>query len=256
MIDLYTWPTSNGQRAAIALEECGLAYCVHRVDLSNGEQRAPAFLAINPAGAIPAIVDPDGPGGAPISLAQSGAIALYAATKSGRFLPADAARRATALQWLFFACADAASASGALFYLGVLAPEKSEPNMKFLSDRLLGILRVADRHLAQHEWLGGRTVDRGFRALSRRRRPARTGRRGGRPASPRPLGRRTGGTTRCRPRHGRGRLRLRPCRLGALPAAASARHGAGRVRLRGRAAQLEAPPRGDCSRAIENGRGA
>jgi len=153
MIDLYTWPTSNGQRAAIALEECGLAYRVHRVDLSKGEQRAPAFLAINPAGAIPAIVDPDGPGGAPISLAQSGAIALYAAAKSGRFLPADAARRATALQWLFFACADAASASGALFYLGVLAPEKSEPNMKFLSDRLLGILRVADRHLAQHEWL-------------------------------------------------------------------------------------------------------
>jgi len=152
MIDLYTWPTSNGQRAAIALEECGLAYRVHRVDLSKGEQRAPAFLAVNPAGAIPAIVDPDGPGGASISLAQSGAIALYAATKSGRFLPADAARRATALQWLFFACADAASASGALFYLGVQAPEKSEPNMKFLSDRLLGILRVADRHLAQHEW--------------------------------------------------------------------------------------------------------
>jgi GSH-dependent disulfide-bond oxidoreductase len=153
MIDLYTWPTSNGQRAAIALEECGLAYRVHRVDLSKGEQRAPAFLAVNPAGAIPAIVDPDGPGGASISLAQSGAIALYAATKSGRFLPADAARRATALQWLFFACADAASASGALFYLGVQAPEKSEPNMKFLSERLLGILRVADRHLAQHEWL-------------------------------------------------------------------------------------------------------
>jgi GST-like protein len=153
MIDLYTWPTSNGQRAAIALEECGLAYRVHRVDLSKGEQRAPAFLAVNPAGAIPAIVDPDGPGGASISIAQSGAIALYAATKSGRFLPADAARRATALQWLFFACADAASASGALFYLGVQAPEKSEPNMKFLSDRLLGILRVADRQLAQHEWL-------------------------------------------------------------------------------------------------------
>lgn len=153
MIDLYTWPTSNGQRAAIALEECGLAYRVHRVDLSKGEQRAPAFLAVNPAGAIPAIVDPDGPGGASISLAQSGAIALYAATKSGRFLPADAARRATALQWLFFACADAASASGALFYLGVQAPEKSEPNMKFLSERLLGILRVADRQLAQHEWL-------------------------------------------------------------------------------------------------------
>jgi GSH-dependent disulfide-bond oxidoreductase len=155
MIDLYTWPTSNGQRAAIALEECGLAYRVHRVDLSKDEQHAPAFLTINPAGVIPAIVDPDGPGGAPLALAQSGAIALYAATKSGRFLPTDPAQRAIALQWLFFACADAASASGALYYLGVRAPEKSEPNLRYLSERLVGILRVADRHLARQDWLAG-----------------------------------------------------------------------------------------------------
>ena len=155
MIDLYTWTTSNGQRAAIALEECGLAYRVHRVDLSKDEQHAPAFLAINPAGVVPAIVDPDGPGGAPLSLAQSGAIALYAATKSGRFLPTDPAQRAIALQWLFFACTDAASASGALYYLGVRAPEKSEPNLRYLSERLVGILRVADRHLARQDWLAG-----------------------------------------------------------------------------------------------------
>ncbi len=87
MIDLYTFNTSNGQRAAIILEECGLPYRVHKVDLTKGEQKAPGFLNINPAGAIPAIIDHDGPGGVPLRLAQSGAIVLYAATKAGKFLP-------------------------------------------------------------------------------------------------------------------------------------------------------------------------
>ena len=130
MIDLYTWPTSNGQRAAIALEECGLAYRVHRVDLSKGEQRAPAFLAVNPAGAIPAIVDPDGPGGASIALGAVRARSRSTRRRNpGASCPPTRRGARQALQWLFFACADAASASGALFYLGVLAPEKSEPNM-------------------------------------------------------------------------------------------------------------------------------
>ena len=83
MIELYTAQSSNGQRAAIVLEECGLPYRVRKLELMKGEQRTAEFLKINPAGAIPVIVDPEGPGGAPITLAQSGAIAIYAAEKTG-----------------------------------------------------------------------------------------------------------------------------------------------------------------------------
>jgi GST-like protein len=99
MIDLYLAPTANGLRASVALEEAGLAYRAHKVDLAKGEQRAPEFLKLNPAGAIPVIVDSDGPGGKPLTLSQSGAIILYVADKCGKFLPKDAARRAIALQW-------------------------------------------------------------------------------------------------------------------------------------------------------------
>src|SRR4030095_15929415 len=99
MSELYTAQSSNGQRAAIVLEECGLPYRVHKLDLMKGEQRTAEFLKINPAGAIPVIVDPDGPGGVPITLAQSGAIALYAAEKTGKFLPRDPGRRSLCSGW-------------------------------------------------------------------------------------------------------------------------------------------------------------
>lgn len=153
MIDLYTFQTSNGQRAAIALEECRLPYRVHRVDLAKGEQKAADYLKINPAGAIPAIVDSDGPGGRPLTLAQSGAIVLYAAEKSGRFLPADPARRALAIQWLMFALTDCAPATSYLYYLGAVAPEKSPANLKWLEGRLLAQFRLADARLAGREFL-------------------------------------------------------------------------------------------------------
>jgi GST-like protein len=83
MIDLYLAPTANGLRAAVALEEAGLSYRAHMVDLGKGEQRSPEFLKLNPAGLIPVIVDDDGPGGNPLTLSQSGAIVLYSAEKSG-----------------------------------------------------------------------------------------------------------------------------------------------------------------------------
>lgn len=89
MIDLYTFNTSNGQRASIGLEEAGLPYRAHKIDLAKGEQKNPEFLKINPAGRIPALVDSDGPDGKPLMLAQSGAILLYAADKSGRLMPQD-----------------------------------------------------------------------------------------------------------------------------------------------------------------------
>ena len=100
MIDLYTASTSNGRRAAIILEECGLPYRVHQYDLMKGEHKNPEFAAIAPGGSIPVIVDSDGPGGMPFTLAQSCAILLYAAEKTGKFMPRNAANRALALQWL------------------------------------------------------------------------------------------------------------------------------------------------------------
>jgi GSH-dependent disulfide-bond oxidoreductase len=153
MIELYTFETSNGRRAAVALAECGLPYRVHRVDLTKGEQKTPEFLAINPAGAIPVIVDPDGPGGKPITIAQSGAIEIYAAEKAARFLPRDPARRALALQWVMFAVTDVAPASMNVFFESALLPEKSEANATFASERLLRFFRVADGRLAGREWL-------------------------------------------------------------------------------------------------------
>ena len=153
MIELYAAQSSNGQRAAIVLEECGLPYRVHRLDLMKGEQRTPEFLRINPAGAIPVIVDPDGPGGAPITLAQSGAIAIYAAEKTGRHLSRDPLRRAITLQWLMYAVTDVMGASMSVFFETVLLPEKVPANLKFCEERLLRYFRVANDRLADREWL-------------------------------------------------------------------------------------------------------
>lgn len=155
MIELHTGNTSNGQRAAIILEECGLPYRVHKYDLFKGEQKTPEFLAINPAGAIPAIVDPDGPGGAPIKLAQSCAILMYAAEKTGKFLPKGAAARALAMQWLMQAATDVSPASAGVFFNAVLLPEKSDSNGKFFNDRLVKFLNDCDRQLSGVDYLAG-----------------------------------------------------------------------------------------------------
>jgi len=102
MITLYTWGTPNGRKVSIMLEECALAYRVKTVDITQGEQSHPDFLAINANGKIPAIVDPDGPDGWPITLFESGAILLYLAARTGKFLPACERGKYDALQWLMF----------------------------------------------------------------------------------------------------------------------------------------------------------
>jgi len=102
MIDLYTWGTSNGRKASIMLEECGLPYRVHPIDIGKDDQFKPEFVAINPNSKIPAIVDPDGPEGKPFTLFESGAILVYLAGKTGRFLPASVSGKYIALQWLMF----------------------------------------------------------------------------------------------------------------------------------------------------------
>jgi GST-like protein len=155
MIELHAWQTSNCQRVAIVLEECALAYRVHRVDLFKGEQQSPSFLQMNPAGAVPVVVDSDGPNGTPLTLSQSGAIELYLAEKAGEFIPHDPLRRVQALQWLMFAVTDVAPASMSMFLLSMFAPEKSPANVGFFEQRLLRFLRVADGALAERDWLAG-----------------------------------------------------------------------------------------------------
>ena len=156
MIELHTSNTSNGQRPAIILEECGLPYRVHKYDLLKREQRnSPEFMALAPAGAIPVIVDPDGPGGKPLVLSQSCAILVYVAQKTGKFLPEDPVRRIAAMEWTMQAVADVAAASGAFFFNLALFPDKSEANGKWLQDRLLKLFGDCDRRLAQHDYLAG-----------------------------------------------------------------------------------------------------
>ena len=153
MIDFYTAATSNGQRVAITLEELGLPYTAHKLSLPNGDQKKPEYLAINPAGMIPAIVDHDGPGGKPFSLAQSGAIVMYLAEKTGKLLPTDAARRAVARQWLMQACADCAGASSAIFLSNGMVPDKSPANGAFFETRLLRFFGDIDARLNGRDFL-------------------------------------------------------------------------------------------------------
>jgi GSH-dependent disulfide-bond oxidoreductase len=151
MIDLYTAATGNGRRASVMLEECGLPYTVYKLDLTKGEQKTPEYLKINPAGAIPAIVDKNGAGG-PITLAQSGAIALYVCEKSGKFLPTSPAKRAAALQWFLHAMSDQAPSSGAIFRLGSM-PEKPAGAIATFEDRLADMFRYVNTRLGQAEYL-------------------------------------------------------------------------------------------------------
>lgn len=152
MIDFYTAGTGNGRRPALMLEECGLAYTAHKIDLMKGEGRGPEYQRINPVGAIPAIVDHDGPGGRTVTLAQSGAILLYLAEKTGQFWPADPVERAAHLQWLLFALTDLAPTSSAIFYASRLDDKAAQG---LFEDRLLGYLGHVDRRLGEVEYLAG-----------------------------------------------------------------------------------------------------
>ena len=124
MIDVYLWPTPNGHKVHIMLEECGLPWRVNAVNIGKGEQFEADFLAISPNNKIPAIVDPDGPDGAPISVFESGAILLYLAGKTGRFLPADVRGKYEALQWLMFQMGGVGPMLGQAHHFRIYAPEK------------------------------------------------------------------------------------------------------------------------------------
>jgi GST-like protein len=155
MIELYTWGTPNGRKVSVMLEECGLPYNVHRIDIGKGDQFAPAYLEINPNGKIPSIVDPDGPDGQPIAMMESGAILVYLAGKTGKFLPASARGKYVALQWLMFQMGHVGPMYGQVHHFlraaKVEVPYAVERYVKE-KDRLYGVL---DRRLGAARFLAG-----------------------------------------------------------------------------------------------------
>jgi len=157
MIDLYAAPTSNGMRGRIALEECGLEYTLHPINLQKGEHKTPEYLAMNPNGQIPVMVDRDGPGGKPLTLSQSGAILMYCAEKSGRFLPRDPATRAATWQAMMSAATDITPGFGTVFGLSS-AKETHAPSIELFKGRLRNYLQVWDDTLAKRKYCAGDEV--------------------------------------------------------------------------------------------------
>ncbi len=145
MIDLYTWGTSNGRKASIMLEECGLPYRVHPIDIGKGDQFKPEFVAINPNSKIPAIVDSDGPDGGPFTLFESGAILIYLSGKTGKFLPASVTGKYIALQWLMFQMGGVGPIFGQVHHFLRAAKEKVPYAIERFSKenrRLYGVLNT------------------------------------------------------------------------------------------------------------------
>jgi GSH-dependent disulfide-bond oxidoreductase len=157
MIDLYAAGTSNGMRARIALEECGLEYTFHPIALDKGEHKSPAFLAMNPNAQIPVIVDRDGPGGKPVTLSQSTAILVYCAEKSGKFMPKEGAARAAMLEALMIASTDVTPIFGAAFGL-MRSKEPHAPSIQIFKDRLRSFFKVWDDKLGKRKYAAGDEV--------------------------------------------------------------------------------------------------
>ena len=155
MIQLYTWGTPNGRKISIALEELGLAYSVHPVDIGAGAQFAPAFLEISPNNKIPAIVDPDGPDGQPLALFESGAILVYLAEKTGGLLPAAGEARYRVLQWLMFQMGGFGPMLGQAHHFLRYAPETVPYAQKRYHDEALRLYRVLDAALAGQSYVAG-----------------------------------------------------------------------------------------------------
>ena len=155
MIGLYTWTTPNGRKVSIMLEETGLPYEVHPVNLGNNEQFDPDFLKISPNNRIPAIVDREGDGGAPLTLMESGAILVYLAEKTGKFLAAKGGQRAKALEWLMWQMGGIGPMMGQANHFLNTAPEQ----IPYAIDRYIGesarLIKVMDGRLGQAEYLGG-----------------------------------------------------------------------------------------------------
>ncbi len=153
MIDLYTWPTPNGHKVHIMLEESGIPYKVHPINIGAGEQFAPEFLRISPNNKMPAMVDPDGPGGKPLSMFESGAMLVYLASKSGRFLPEDLAKKWSTLSWLMFQMGGVGPMLGQAHHFLGYAPEKIPYAMDRYRNEANRLYGVIDRRLGESEYI-------------------------------------------------------------------------------------------------------
>lgn len=156
MIDLYSWPTPNGHKIHIMLEECGLPYRVHPVNISANEQFKPEFLAISPNNKIPAMVDSDGPDGKPMSVFESGAMLLYLAGKTGRFLGKTDRARYETLQWLMFQMGGLGPMLGQAHHFRFYAPEKVPYAIERYTQEAKRLYSVLDKRLSQTRYLAGR----------------------------------------------------------------------------------------------------
>jgi GST-like protein len=152
MIDLYSWPTPNGHKVHIMLEECGLDYNLHAIDIGAGDQFKPDFLKISPNNKMPAIVDSDGPDGNPISIFESGAILLYLAGKTGKFLPKDVRGKYIALQWLMFQMGGVGPMFGQAHHFRIYAPEKVEYAINRYTNEAKRLYGVMDRRLGEAKY--------------------------------------------------------------------------------------------------------
>jgi GSH-dependent disulfide-bond oxidoreductase len=155
MIDVFSWPTPNGHKVHIMLEECGLAYRAIPVNIGAGDQFKPAFLAISPNNKIPAITDPEGPEGQPISLFESGAILVYLAAKTGRFLPKGDRAKYEVLQWLMFQMGGVGPMLGQAHHFRMYAPQKIEYAIDRYSNEAKRLYGVIDKRLSGSRFLGG-----------------------------------------------------------------------------------------------------
>lgn len=155
MIDFFTWATPNGQKISIFLEEAGLPYREHGINIMAGDQFKPEFLAISPNNRIPAIIDQDGPDGQPISVFESGAILIYLAEKTGRFLSKDLRARTTTLEWLMWQMGGFGPMLGQAHHFNVYAPERIAYGMERYTNEAKRLYGVLDRRLANHEFVAG-----------------------------------------------------------------------------------------------------
>jgi GST-like protein len=153
MIDVYTWPTPNGHKVHIMLEETGLAYRIHAINIRNGDQFKPEFLKISPNNRMPAIIDRQGPDGEPLSLFESGAILLYLASKSGKFLPVDMAERWKCVQWLMWQMGGLGPMMGQANHFRRYAKDKIEYAIERYTNEANRLTNVLDRRLGESEYL-------------------------------------------------------------------------------------------------------
>ena len=154
-IDVYSWPTPNGHKVHIMLEECGLPYVAHPVNIGAGDQFADEFLAISPNNKIPAIVDPQGPEGQPMSLFESGAILVYLASKTGQLLPSSDRGKFEVLQWLMFQMGGVGPMLGQAHHFRLYAPEKLPYAIERYTNEARRLYGVIDRRLAHSAFVGG-----------------------------------------------------------------------------------------------------